>query len=59
MAAVTYAGACARCKATVTAHVHLESTGAAVSPPPVIGSYHECGDEDAPGGLSAQAVPLT
>jgi hypothetical protein len=54
-----YGGACARCKGHITAHLRFESDGAAVAPPPVIGSYHECGGRDAPGGLSAQAVPLT
>lgn len=58
---MTFAGVCARCKATITADVTMESTGeAAVSPPPVMGSYCDCGERKSPGGLDgAQAVPLT
>lgn len=56
-----FSGHCARCKAIVTAKVAFESTGAhGISPPPLIGSYCECGARPMPGGLNgAQAVPLT
>lgn len=56
-----FEGACSNCKRKVVAHVHfgVDKLGTHIAPPPVIGSYCECGDKNAPGGLSAQAVPLT
>lgn len=57
---MTFAGACARCKATINAEVTFSSTGDAdVKPAPVIGSYCECGDEKGGGLNGPQAVPLT
>lgn len=60
MTSATFRGACARCKETIVVEfVVVESGTHRISPPPVIGSYHECGDKTAPGGLTGQAVPLT
>jgi hypothetical protein len=63
----TFSGQCARCKRTITGTLEFDAeggkgpmSGQPVVPPPVIGSYCECGDEKLPGGLNgAQAVPLT
>jgi hypothetical protein len=56
-----FTGHCSRCHAVVTAEVEFASSGAAdVAPPPVIGSYCNCGEQPMPGGRDgAQAVPLT
>lgn len=46
-----FTGHCARCHATITATLTF-GPDSSVKPPPVIGSYHQCGERP-------QAVPLT
>jgi hypothetical protein len=55
-----FEGQCSRCKCLVAARLEFTagSTGG-IAPPPVIGSYCNCGGKDSPGGLVGQAVPLT
>ena len=56
-----FIGSCARCKAKIVAEVQFETDGQhEVKPPPIIGSYCDCGLRHEPGGMNgAQAVPLT